>query len=107
MNKIVTASIFPEQETTVEVVLYRFSRFLFNDGNKLFFESGYIKNNEEDVFEKHIFNIVKYTENMEVPTYGEFVCSYVDNAHVRYFVYEDTSNHPFTQFSKIFGGFGI
>lgn len=107
MNKIVTNSIFPEQETTIELVLYRFSRFLFNDGNKLFFESGYVKNNEEDVLEKHRFYIVKYEEKMYVPDCGEFVCSYVDNSNVRYFVYEDTSNQPFTQFSKLFGGFGL
>lgn len=107
MNKIVTNSIFPEQETTIELVLYRFSRFLFNDRNKLFFESGYVKNNEEDVLEKHRFYIVKYEEKMYVPDCGEFVCSYVDNANVRYFVYEDTRNQPFTQFSKLFGGFGL
>lgn len=108
MNKIVTSSVFPEKATTVELVLYRFSRFLFNDNNILFFESGYVKNSEEDVLERHRFYIVKYEEKMYVPDFGEFICSYTDNAKVRYFVYEDTSSHPFTQFSKMFGGgFGL
>jgi len=104
MNKIVTTFIFPEKETTFELILYRFSRFLFNDNNTLFFESGYIKNSEEDVFERHKFYIVKYEEKMYVPDCSEFVCSYVDNAKVRYFVYEDTSSHLLSQFSKMFGG---
>lgn len=107
MNKIVTNSVFPEEETEVELVLYRFSRFLFNDNNVLFFESGYITNSDEDVLEKHRFHIIKYTKDMYVPEYSEFVCSYVDNAHIRYFVYEDTSNQPFVQLQKMFNIRGI
>lgn len=103
MNKIITDVIFPEKETIVEVVLYKFSRFLFNDGNKLFFESGIIKNSPEDELEKHKFHILKYTKGMVYPSPTVFVCSYEDNSHERYFVFEDATNDPFTQFGKMFG----
>ena len=107
MNKVVTNVFFPEREEEIEIVLYKFSKFLFNDGNNLFFESGYIDNNEEDKFVKHKFIIIKYHDGISAPNLAEFVCSYVDNAHIRYLVFEDVSNNPLVQFGKMFGGFNL
>ena len=101
--KRITKITLPESENTYDVILYEGTRFLTNDSNNLFFEAD-IEDNTKAVVSKHRLYIIKYNgdDYTYIPEDSLYLCTFTDNAHIRYFVYEDVSENPLVKFGKLF-----
>ena len=85
---------------TYELALPRSSKFLFNDRNVLYFEESITEREDERQFGKLIFHVVSENDGYDyIPNYYDYLCTFKDNANIRYFVYIETS------ISKMFGKF--
>ena len=104
-KKIVKYS-FPEKVGVYETTICKFSKFLVNDGHIAYFEENYIDKPKEEQITKFKFIVVSENDGYDkIPNYYEYLCSYVDNAHIRYFVYfENSIAGIFSSFSNMFGG---
>ena len=99
----------PEKAGYYEVELYKNISFLSNDRNVLYFEYAYdAENGKLPEMNKYYFSILPYNEIDIIPTGYEYLCSFEDNAHIRYFVYYyDAASSVFTKFTNMWGGFGL
>lgn len=103
MSKHISKVSLPEREGNYEIILYQNSQFLMNDGNILYFEYIIDENITTKKLTKHKLYIIKYEDGLTyIPDDSQYICSYQDNAHIRYFVYEDVSENPIIKFSKLF-----
>jgi len=110
MGKRIVKVNLPEQEGEYSIVLDKLSKFLYNDNNVLYFEYPersleYIENEKESPDKESNlvqirFSIIKYNgENTYIPNGYSYLCTFEDNAHIRYFVY------LYDSLSKLFGSF--
>lgn len=103
MNKITKVTL-PEREGEYFIMLYSTSKFLINDGNTLYFEVTLSKDRELPSISQHKLYIIKFVgnESTNVPENCSFICSFEDNAKIRYFVFEDISKSPIVEFMNLF-----
>jgi hypothetical protein len=89
MSKRITKFILMTLEGPFRLQLYKGTKFLCNDGNVLYFEYP-LEDNVIPEMEERDFYIVKYDiDFMYIKDNWEYVCSYTDNAHIKYFIYEE------------------
>lgn len=95
-----------EKVGTYELVLPINSKFLFNDGNILYFEEALVEREDEKKLGKLIFHVVSENDGYDyIPNYYDYFCTFKDNSNIRYFVYIETSISK--MFGKFFNDFGI
>jgi len=99
----ITKITLDERADEYYVMLYSGSKFLMNDGNTLYFEAN-LKDGELPSVVQHKLYVVEFRGNdfTWIPENSSYICSFKDNANVRYFVYEDISNNPVVQFMNLF-----
>lgn len=99
----------PEQAGNYQAMLFKNIKFLTNNRSTLYFEYSY--DDEDGKLPEagmYYFSILPYNEVDMIPPAYEYLCSFEDNAHIRYFVYYYDSARPlFTKFTNMFGGFGL
>ena len=94
-----------EKVGVYELVLHKLSKFIVNDGNILYFEDALLSSTpEEEQLVKVKLVIISENDGYDaIPNYYEYLCSFKDNAHIRYFVYiENTIGQMFGKFFKDF-----
>lgn len=101
MNRKITKITLNENEGEYLAKLPQFSKFLTNDGSTLYFE--YIDKGTDTVLADYKFYIIPFNTLNIIPSPGEYICSFKDNANIRYFVYYyDGLNVLFNSFFKSF-----
>lgn len=107
MSRKICKISFPEECNCYEVTLPKYAKFLKNYNNVLYFEYSWNdKEHETPELEKYKFLVTKYDDSMEsIPVEFEYVCSFRDNAHNTYFVYNYSGlTAIFNKWNKMFGG---
>lgn len=98
---------FNENAEEFEMLLYKNCKFLTNDNNVLYFEYTYDESDGKcPSLAKYLFKIIPYNDTDNIPLEYEYLCSFEDNAHIRYFVYSfSPESNIFGKFMNMFGGF--
>ena len=99
----------PEKPGNYEAMIYKHVKFLTNDRNTLYFEYSYdAENGKLPEIATYYFSILAYNEVDIIPPSYEYLCSFEDSSHIRYFVYYyETGRALFEKFGNMFGGFGL
>ena len=101
MNRKLTKITINETEGEYLAKLPQFAKFLTNDKNTLYFE--YNDKGTETVMADYRFYVLPFNQVNIIPGAYEYICSFEDNAHIKYFVYYyDGLNGIFNNFFKTF-----
>ena len=89
MSKHIAKFSLMSFEGPFRLQLYKGSKFICNDDNVLYFEY-LVEDNTIPEMEERDFYIVKYDRDFTyIRDNWEYVCSLSDNAHIKYFIYEE------------------
>ena len=99
----------PEKAGDYEAMLFKNVKFLTNNRSTLYFEYFYdAEDGKLPEAGKYYFSILPYNEVDNIPPGYEYLCSFEDNAHIRYFIYYyDSTSSIFSKFANMWGGFGL
>lgn len=115
MGKRIFKVSLPERPGEYVVALDKLSKFLCNDNSVMYFEypERILKSitdeteapKEESNLTQIRLLVIQDSDNIYIPDGYSYLCSYKDNAHIRYFIYlYDSLGGLFKSFFGNFGG---